>query len=344
MTELSVILCTHNPQPGLIDQVLEAIASQADAPSFEVILVDNNSTPAVEPDLLSNAGLPGLIVREARQGLSFARACGISRACAPLLCFVDDDNLLSPDYIAQAVRVAGTHPKLGAFGGRADGVFSRCPDWLVQRHIGRYAVRDHGPAPISGSGRVWGPWEPFGAGLTVRSDIARAFAHLVEQTEDAGGLGRSGAQLGSGEDSLFSRIADQMGYQVGYRPELSLQHVIGSERLGWRYLFRLVAGQARAQVALQRICGEPDDPPPPRWREPDLAVRRFISRLRAPGLYEAMTHAVWDSAYWDAQRRPESEGQIRLRAAFAALGREPARASCETRDHRDMTAASGSAP
>ena len=265
-------------------------------------------------------GGPARIIREKRQGLSFARACGVRAASTPLLCFVDDDNILAPDYLSQAVQIARNHPSLGVFGGQARGVFGRPPDWLIRRHVGRYAVRDNGPEPITGPGREWGPWEPFGAGMVSRADTARAFADLIDLADDAGGLGRSGARLGSGEDSLFSRIADKLGYRVGYRPELSLDHIITAPRLNWTYLFRLVAGQARAQVMLRRISGDKDPPPPPRWREPDLTVRRFISRVRTPGLYEAITHVFWDRAYWAAQRTPETAGQARLREAFATLG------------------------
>jgi len=216
--------------------------------------------------------------------------------------------------------IAAANPDLGAFGGVARGVFGAAPDCLIQRHIARYAVRDHGSEPIRGPGDRWGPWEPFGAGIVVRSDVAKAFERLVDASEDAAGLGRAGTALGSGEDSLFSRIAHRLGYEVAYRPELKLDHVVGSERLTWRYLFALVAGQARAQVTLNRICKTPAPPPPPRWREPDLTVRRFISRLRTPGLHEAITHVAWDRAFWRAQRQPETDGQRRLRVAFNKLG------------------------
>lgn len=319
MSELTVVICTHNPDIPLLMRVMEALDQQAEAPEFEIVLIDNNSTPPIDTTLFSGFSAPTFIAQEPRQGLAFARSCGVALASAPVICFVDDDNILEPDFLANSIQIARDNPEIGAFGGRARGVFGKRPDWLVMRHIGRYAVRDYGAEPIVGSGRTWGSWEPFGAGLVVRAEIARTFAQLVDLTEDAGGLGRNGAHIASGEDSLFSRIADRLGYKVAYRPELALDHVIKSQRLGWRYLFKLVAGQARAQVALNRICGDPDPAPPPKWREPDLAVRRFVARLRTPGLYEAITHIFWDHAYWAAQRRPETVGQQRLRAAFDKL-------------------------
>ncbi len=318
MPSIAVVLCTFNPDRALLKQVLDALASQT--VKFQLLIVDNNSDPPVEIDSKLAACLDVRVLHERRQGLSFARVRGISETTAPFVCFVDDDNLLQAQYLENALEIGALNPQLGAFGGKACGVFDRRPDWLVRRHIARYAVRDNGPHPITGPGDRWGLWEPFGAGLIVRADVARAFAELIDASEDAGGLGRTRAELGSGEDSLFSRIAHRLGYQVAYRPELVLDHIISSNRLNWRYLFRLIAGQARAQFVLNRICGGPEPAaPPPRWREPDLNIRRFIARIRNPGLFEAITHVAWDHSFWNAQRQPETRGQRQLKDAFTRL-------------------------
>lgn len=318
---LSVILCTYNPNRAVLDEAIASIARQQDAPAFEFILVDNNSSPALDAARLAPlpaAARPRLVI-EPRQGLSFARSRGIAEAGAGLLCFIDDDNVLDPGYLASAARIGAEHPELGAFAGRAIGRFGRAPSWLHRRHIARYAVRDHGPEPIHGSGARWGPWEPIGAGLVVRSDIAGHFRAMVEASEDAAGLGRTGRSLASGEDSLISRIADRLGYEVGYRPELSLEHIIAPGRLSLRYLLGLVEAQARSQVVLDRICARSAPPPPPRWRQPDLLARRFVSRIRTPGLDEAITHIWWDRGVWDQQRRPVSDAETTMADYLAGL-------------------------
>ncbi|MEN0653316.1 MULTISPECIES: glycosyltransferase [Hyphobacterium] len=321
MIEVSVILCTHQPDRRLLDRVLKAVASQRGAPTREVIIVDNRSEPALEDDVVKASGVsPARLVKEPVQGLAFARARGIESARGRLFVFVDDDNILSTNYLSEASRAASENSKIGVFAGRAHGLFERQPDWLVRQHIARYAVRDLGDDPLIGSGEHWGPHEPFGAGLCVRANIARVFADLVRASGDAGGLGRTGRELASGEDSLFSRIADALGYQVGYIPSLRLDHHIKADRLSWRYLFRLIAGQARAHVIMDRICGRPDPvAPPPVWREPDMSLRRFLGRLRSPGLYEAITHIAWDHAYWREQRRNPSSGEIILARGLKAL-------------------------
>lgn len=305
MKPLSVVLCTYNPDKRLLGLALRAIARQQSDAS-ELIVIDNASDPPLANSIFAANGLSiGRVIKEPRPGLSFARATGIKHATSELIVFVDDDNELQKDYFVESVSFSEAHPEVGAFAGRATGIFERQPDWLIRRHIARYAIRDLGDQPLVGSGKSWGPHEPFGAGLVVRRDVAMQFAKLVDLTSNAGGLGRAGETLASGEDSLFSRIADRLGYQVAYAPSLRLDHHIGADRMKWRYLFRLIAGQAHAQVALDRICGRADkSAPPPLWREPDLLTRRFLGRLRDPGLHEAISHVAWDRAYWAAQRTP----------------------------------------
>lgn len=301
MSDLSVILCTYNPDEALLDEVMASLAAQA--MTFEFILVDNNSdTPLTTDRLSALAAGSARIVREPRQGLAHARRCGVRASSAELICFVDDDNILAPDYLDQAMRIALDRPEIGAFAGRAHGRFGRKPSWIHRRHIARYAVRDLGDEPVTGPGDHWGPWEPFGAGLVVRCDVAEGYCKLVDSTVTAAGMGRSSRTgLGSGEDSLFSRVADRLGYKVSYEPTLRLEHVIPAGRLTFGYLANLVGGQARVQATFDRLRGVSAPPPPPTWRQPDLLVRRFIARCRNPGLGEALTHVFWDLGYWSGQ-------------------------------------------
>jgi len=317
---ISVIICTHNPDRRRLARVLDAIGCQRNAPFFDLVIVDNACELPIESEILDAAGsIEGRIVREPRPGLSFARACGINNSCSDVLCFVDDDNILYPDYIYNAMAIYVAEPTLGAFAGRARGVFERNPDWLLHHHLARYAIRDLGHFPIHGSGAEWGPWEPFGAGLVVRRDVANAFSRIISLTEDGGPLGRNRKKLASGEDTLISRISHRMGYFVGYRPELTIDHIIPADRMNWMYLFRLVAGQARAQVILNRITGVLEPAPPPRWRDPEILMRRFFARIRNPGLHEALTHLVWDAAYWDQQRQSSDESEDIIREGLSAL-------------------------
>ncbi len=293
----SVVICTYNPDRALLAEVLDALARQDAPPPFELVLVDNNSEPAVEASLLSGFGDRARVIREPRQGLANARACGIAETRSELLVFVDDDNILASDYLRHCARIAEEEPGLGVFAGRSVGRFARPPGWLHRRNIARFAVRDLGDEPLTGSGAKWGIWEPFGAGMAVRRDIAEAFADMNEIAGGALPLGRSGAAPATGEDSLFSRIADRLGYQVGYRPQLRLEHAIAEDRLSLKYLLKLIEGQGRSHAILEAMCGRMEAQPAPK-RFGLLLARRFLHRLRNPGPHEAFTHLWWDYGFY----------------------------------------------
>ena len=87
------------------------------------------------------------MVREEKLGLTFARLRGFAEAKGELIVMVDDDNVLAPDYLETAVRIAHEHPTLGAFGGKCLPEFEVKPDsWLEARGKG-LGLRDRGEEP-----------------------------------------------------------------------------------------------------------------------------------------------------------------------------------------------------
>ena len=78
--EVSVVLCTYNRAVRLGD-ALAALVDQVDAPPYEVVVVDNNSsddTPAVIARFASSGVVRA--VAEPTQGLSHARNRGVAVA------------------------------------------------------------------------------------------------------------------------------------------------------------------------------------------------------------------------------------------------------------------------
>ena len=299
---LSVILCTYNPRLDLLERALRALAGQTlPQDAAEVIVVDNNSAPPVPAESVTRWRPGARLIREPRQGLSFARAAGIAAASAPVLCFVDDDNVLHADYLAQAVRIADARPDVGAFGGKAHGELERAVNSGFRAFLPYFGVRDYGDEPIIGEGDAWGPWEPIGAGMCVRRAAAAAFAESVSGDGRAAALGRSGASLMSGEDSLFTRIAHQMGLRAGYFPELELTHVITAPRLTYKYLARLMEGHGRSQVVLEQIAGVRHAPRSP-MATYRLLLMNALHRLKSEGPTQAYGMFFWDRGRFAAER------------------------------------------
>lgn len=306
---LSVILCTYNPRPDLLEWALESVRKQTLAPAeFEFVLVDNNSDPPLDAERIAGR-LPGVssrVVREPAQGLVNARIAGIRATLAPLIVFVDDDNYLRPDYLAAALTIARENPRIGCFGGKTEAVLEApLPRWK-SRLLPFLGVRDYGPAPITSSEDAWGEWEPIGAGMVCRRDAAVNFVRIVEEEKSAAmRLGRSGRALMSGEDSLIAHAAYRLGYACSYQPALVLSHRMKRQRLGFRALARTLAGHGRSHVILQRLRGHRVERPP-MLRSVIPILFHWLGNVRVHGLGAGTIRWCWDLGVLAESRREGS--------------------------------------
>lgn len=244
---ISVVIPTHNPRMDYLRRVLEALRGQTLAKDlWELVVVDNGSRVPLKAaagprdqetkrtrDREQESGVSpktnivdlswhgnARIVREEELGLTFARLRGFAEAKGELIVMVDDDNLLAPDYLETAVRIAQEHPGLGAFGGKCLPEFETKPDgWLASVTSG-LGLRDLGEAPqlfpeetgersvsveqcfseavgkpellknrttVLPKNRVtrrvteFPDCAPIGAGMVLRSAAARAYAERLDQ-------------------------------------------------------------------------------------------------------------------------------------------------------------------
>lgn len=310
---LSVVLCTYNPRPDLLAKSLRAISRQTlHADAFELVVVDNNSPVPLRTDVCERLALREVrVVRELRQGLTYARVAGINATSAGTICFVDDDNELEPDYLEKVLEIAASEPELGVWGGICEGAFESEVQNYKKTWLPHLGVRYAGPDPLTGNGDVWGPHEPIGAGICVRRQVAEGYVAFVEGVGGAGALGRQGKALLSGEDSLISRIAFRLGYLVGYRPQLRLNHHITAGRLKLSYLARLMEGHGRSYVVLQRLCGN-TLPPCDETQIRKEMLNNFRFRRKQDGLNQAIGMYFWDKGYFAALQSGLAEEPVDL--------------------------------
>jgi glycosyltransferase involved in cell wall biosynthesis len=300
---VSVIVCTHNPRRGYLNAVVEALRLQSlNVEQWELLIVDNASTEPLAgwPDLAWHPH--GRIVREGKLGLTHARLRGIKDSKASLLVFVDDDNVLAPDYLQVALDLAERHPSLGIWSGRIDLEFETPPpEWtrkywpfLVQRLVERdemsQALRLEEPLPV-------------GAGMCVRRKVATAYATAAQSSSLRLNLGRCGVGLGSSEDTDMAMLAGALGWQRGVFQALCLRHLIPPERATEDYLVRLTEGILFSSFVVKLLHQIKATPPPINlwWRLKylcDLATkfgrkRRFYqaakrAQRRSRKLYEEL--------------------------------------------------------
>ena len=107
------ILAGHGVEA--LDGCLEALASQIDAPPFELLV---GGTPAPESASVIHRHFPQAAVCDTGQRLpGAARNPLIERAAGELLLFLDDDVTAPPDLLARLARLAIKHPQASVFGG-----------------------------------------------------------------------------------------------------------------------------------------------------------------------------------------------------------------------------------
>ena len=134
--EISAILTTHN-RAHLLPRVLDGLVSQSLAHDrFEVIAIDDGSTDETPSVLAAYSDrLPLRIVRQAPSGLAAAKNLGIFMSRAPLLLFMDDDDVAAPALLVShlAMHLRHRQPTVAVLGFTdLDVAIARLP---LMRHV-----------------------------------------------------------------------------------------------------------------------------------------------------------------------------------------------------------------
>jgi len=267
--ELSVITCSHNPRPDYLTQVLDALKRQTlEYGRWEYLLIDNASAEPLAPRLDLSWHPNGRHVREEKLGLTPARLRGIREAQGELLVFVDDDNVLDSNYLAESKRIAEDWPPLGAFGGQVSGAFDETPPEWTRKYWSRLVIREFEQDSWSNV-----PWlhetMPSGAGLCVRRSVAMRYVKYHAEGKRKIVLDRAGDTLLSGGDTDLASTACDMGLGVGLFASLKVNHLIPPTRLSEDYLAKLIEGMAFSGIVLRSFRGEA--------REPSSSIKTSIA-------------------------------------------------------------------
>ncbi len=275
--DISVIIPTHAPHSGRLARTLSGLQTQTlPTPRWDLVVVDNRSPEPVSLDLAWHP--TARVVREERLGLTHARLAGGAAAKAPLLVFVDDDNVTDPDYLAAALALFADHPHLGAAGGKSVPEWEVPPAPWVTEFAGTLALRDLGNEPCLATPDAQGypACAPLGAGMVLRRSAWQAYADGLA-ADPTVPLDRTGTELTSGGDNDIVLRILRAGWAVGYFPQLRLTHLIPAGRLTWQYLARLNHGIARSWVQVLARHGIHPWPQASRWTVPFRKWRAYLS-------------------------------------------------------------------
>ena len=113
----SIVICTFRAGDRLTAAIDSALAQNDAAGSFELIVVNNNPGDAELTALLARYGDRLTTVACPVAGLSAARNAGIAAARGEYVCFLDDDAVAEPSWVARLCRAFDAHPETGIIGG-----------------------------------------------------------------------------------------------------------------------------------------------------------------------------------------------------------------------------------
>jgi glycosyltransferase involved in cell wall biosynthesis len=283
---LTVIVCTHNPRDDFFDETLSSIRAQTPlggGREWELLVIDNKSLDPLTTRIDLSWHPHARIVREDRIGLTYARIRSFQEARGDILVYVDDDNVLSPEYLGVVVGAFDAEPKVGAVGGR---VFPRYevlpPPWFPELGIS-LACRDLGDAPIfadwrglTAASRTYPECAPIGAGMGIRRSAYASYVESAMRDAVRIGLGRHGVDLSSGEDNDMIMTVLEQGWSVAYWPELRLEHLIPKSRLDSGYLARYAYCSSRTWVQTLNVHGIRPWSSISGWTAPIRKLRAFL--------------------------------------------------------------------
>ena len=241
--ELSIIICTHN-RADILRECLDSFVRQTAEPScFEVIIVNNASTDhtAVVAAEYETSYPHFRMLTEEKVGLSYARNLGFQAAKAQWVSYVDDDAKAAPNYVKRALETISKYP-FDCFGGVAFPWHKYGkPKWLPTNFESN--------CKMIGDGSV----KP----LNKINALGCVMVFRKQALEKVGGfashLGMTGTNVAYGEEDLVQQKMRTLGYQIGFDPELQVDHLVAKYKLDWKWHIRSAYAHGAAEVDVYRI-------------------------------------------------------------------------------------------
>jgi glycosyltransferase involved in cell wall biosynthesis len=247
MADISIIICTYNPDERLLQRCLQAVSGlKRDKLQVECLLIDNNSNPPagdtkIVQDFLQRSSWARLLV-EPTAGLTLARILGYKNSTAPVIVFFDDDNEPEENYLLGTMDFVRRHPKAGIFGpGHITVDFIDGAKKSVSNFKKLYQEIHVAAEQYDTTTDAYPSCYPYGTGMVVRKEVMEAYTNRVMEGNLAT-LGRKGTALTGGEDVQIVWIGLRMGFAAGRTPLLSLKHLINGKKSNFLYLKRLAYG------------------------------------------------------------------------------------------------------
>lgn len=239
----SFVICTHNGQK-YIREVLDSIIIQEGLDQYvdKIIVVDNASTDDTKEIITNYSSIHKIVEYQYEEalGLANARKHG-ALVDSEWVIFIDDDNLLMPEWIVNAKEFVDKNPALGVFNGASIPMLRHnitTDEKYMLKAIHTHLACTHYDYSSYANGVKSSIDFPFGAGMALKVEPLRKLLN-AGWTKN---IGRKGNEVSSGEDGEMAGFVLQQGYDYGYNEKSALWHIIPPTRLQIDYVKRLING------------------------------------------------------------------------------------------------------
>lgn len=291
--KISVILCTYN-RSAQLQVALQGLVDVA-APKgaeYEVVVVDNNSTDDTQVVLRrwqEQSPFPIVMVREPRQGKSYALNSGIAASTGDVLVFSDDDVEFVPTWLERLVEPFQTAEVVGV-GGRIE---AKWPGTIPKWWTGNGPYRLSGPivhfTENPNDARLLTP--PWGANMAYRRSVFERFGGFRED------LGPKVGDLIRGEDTELGFRVLRAGLRLAYAHGALVYHPVEASRNTKRYFRHWYFDDGRC---IARSDGRPAGVY--WWGVPRYRVRQLLAALGMVVIKSMSPHRF----FWELQLRQKA--------------------------------------
>jgi glycosyltransferase involved in cell wall biosynthesis len=221
--DISIVICTRN-RAARLAQTLERVFAMQSRLTWELVVVDNNSTDrtgAVLAEFAESSSHPVQLINNQGRGVAGAKNAGWRATRSPIVVCIDDDCYPEKDYLDSIFESFTTDPKLGFVGGRI----------LLHDPTDRRITIQESLEPLS-----FPPHSFIRPGVIQGANVAYRRAALVEVDGFDPWFG-AGALYSGDETELLARIS-AAGWKGIYDPKPVVYHHHGRKTADdeWRLM------------------------------------------------------------------------------------------------------------
>jgi GT2 family glycosyltransferase len=209
--KMSIIIATHE-RPASLARLLRGLVPQI-APGLHELFIAENGTPA--PARIATAGIAPIHLHDVRAGKCRIQNRAIVRATGDVLVFLDDDVVVTPDYVAAVERFFNDYAQFAAMKGR---ILPADDPLTVAGPTAPYLdlpIVDHGEDVLEVSGVM-------GANMAFRASALQTVGTFDERL----GPGAAGHE----EETELSQRLRRAGFRIGYAPRALVLHEVDPSR------------------------------------------------------------------------------------------------------------------